>query len=578
MKKLLIILPFFFLLLQITTYAQKDKDNYSPSSVLASGEWFKIAIMTDGIYRIDYSKLVQIGLGNPGSPRIFGNNFGQLSYYNSDPGPDDLMEIPVFINAGTDGVFNEGDYLLFYGQGTARWDYNPSSQEYDYRPHNYSDTAFYFLTSAPGNGKRVISSPQVSQEPGYTSEESDALYVYEQNPDNLIKSGREWFQPISAERGISFNPGFTDIVTSEEIKCRIRIAARASVATIFRLYEGESLKKSVQVQGVNLFDYTGTYARINDSTGTISPDSHSPVYDIRFYNNDEAGAKGWIDYIKLQGRRSNLFTGTATRFSDSRTVAPGAVTGFTIHTLVNDAVIWDISNPFNVKQVQYTKSGDDLYFKAATDSLKTYMAFTISGTLVPLIKTTRTPNQDLHSSEPADMIIITHPLFKKYAEKLADIHFNNSGLISQVVTPGQIYNEFSGGIPDIVAIRNYLRMKYVKQSGSNHPLKYCLLFGDGSYENRTLPPNNPNFIPTYQSQNSNVFVSSFTSDDFYGLLDDGEGESEGLVDLGIGRLPVADTTQAGIILAKIRRYMDPANMGDWRNVICICPMPKGLLQ
>ena len=57
-----------------------------------------------------------------------------------------------------------------------------------------------------------------------------------------------------------------------------------------------------------------------------------------------------------------------------------------------------------------------------------------------------------------------------------------------------------------------------------HPLKYLLLFGDGSYENKTPPPNNPNFIPTYQSQNSNVVVSSFTSDDFYGLLEDGEGE------------------------------------------------------
>ena len=156
-----------------------------------------------------------------------------------------------------------------------------------------------------------------------------------------------------------------------------------------------------------------------------------------------------------------------------------------------------------------------------------------------------------------------------YAEKLADIHLKNSGLISLIVTPEQIYNEFSGGIPDIAAIRNFLRMKYLKQKDSTHPLKYLLLFGDGSYENKTLPPNNPNFIPTYQSQNSNVIVSSFTSDDFYGLLEDGEGEADGTLDIGIGRLPVSDTTQAGIVLSKIKRYLDPANMGDWKNVICL---------
>jgi hypothetical protein len=179
------------------------------------------------------------------------------------------------------------------------------------------------------------------------------------------------------------------------------------------------------------------------------------------------------------------------------------------------------------------------------------------------------PNQDLHSSPVAEMIIVTHPIFLSYAEKLAGIHSSGSGLISLVVTPEQIYNEFSGGIPDICAIRNFVRMKYIRQKGTQHPLKYLLLFGDGSYENKTKPPGNPDFIPTYQSPNSNVVTSSFTSDDFYGLLDDGEGESEGTEDIGIGRLPVSDTAQAGVMISKIRKYLDPQYMGDWKNVVCL---------
>ena len=257
------------------------------------------------------------------------------------------------------------------------------------------------------------------------------------------------------------------------------------------------------------------------------------------------------------------------QYSDSRSVAPGRKTGFTIRSQVNDPIVWDISDPLSAEKIQYQKSGDKISFTAATDSLKTFIAFSPENALIPSIKPTSIPNQDLHSSESADMIIVTHPLFKSYADKLANIHLNSDGLISQVVTPEQIYNEFSGGTPDIAAIRNFVRMKYQKQQGSNHPLKYLLLFGDGSYENKTMPPDNPNFIPTYQSKNSNVVVSSFTSDDFYGLLEDGEGESDGTEDIGIGRLPVSDTTQAGIILSKISRYLDPANMGEWRNVICI---------
>jgi hypothetical protein len=554
------------LLLSANISAQNSKDSYSPSSKLSKGLWFKIAVTSDGIYRIDYSKLKQLGLENPSNPMIFGNNSGQLSYYNDAPKPDDLKEMSIQIFTGSDGIFNEGDYLLFFAKGTGRWIYNENTKQYDYIHHNYSDTAFYFLTSGPAPGKEIVAAAEPDQPATYNSSESDDLFIHEQDVVNLIQSGREWFQEISA---IHIDPGFTELITSENIKYNIRVAARASVPTIFRLSDGNSSEKNIQVDGVNLFDYTGTYAQITDSAGLIQPSSASPTYDITFLNNGETGAHGWLDWITLQGRRSNSFSGSEMQYSDSKSVAPGSITGFTIRSLNNDALIWDITDPMNVKQIQYTRNGENLEFKFASDTLKTFIAFTTGNAVVPLIKPAAVPNQDLHSSGSADMIIVTHPLFRAYSEKLADIHMKNDGLISQIVTPEQIYNEFSGGIPDIAAIRNFLRMKYMKQKGSSHPLKYLLLFGDGSYENKTPPPNNPNFIPTYQSENSNVVVSSFTSDDFYGLLDDGAGEADGTEDIGIGRLPVSDTTQAGIVLSKIRRYLDPGNMGNWKNVICL---------
>ncbi len=569
MRRLPLILKFFLLILPYSLYSQVAKDSYSSGSVLATGKWFRIAVTKDGIYRIDYSKLKQIGLDNPSNPKIFGNNKGQLSYYNNDPKPDDLKELSVFLSTGSDGIFNEGDYLLFFGQGTDRWIYNKDTKEYDFLHHNYSDTAFYFLTSGTSPGKRVTIEAEPSQTANYSSTESDALFYHEVDDENLIKSGRDWFQPVSYVSGIDINPGFTDLNVSEKIKCDIRVAARASVTTQFRLYEGDILRKSVQVQSVNMFDNTGTQAQITDSVGLIQTGSGSPQYSIMFYNNGEAGAKGWLDYIRLQARRSNTYNGTEMQFSDSRAVAAGRITTFSINSQVSDVTIWDISDPMGARQIQYLKNGTNISFKASSDSLKTFIAFEQGNALAPAIKDEPIPNQDLHGSGPADMIIITHTLFKAYADKLANIHLKSNGLTSLVVPLDQVYNEFSGGIPDIAAIRNFVRMKYLKQKGTDHPLKYLLLFGDGSYENKTLPPDNPNFIPTYQSQNSNVVVSSFTSDDFYGLLEDGEGESDGTEDIGIGRLPVSDTLQAGIQLAKIKRYLDPDNMGDWKNIICL---------
>ncbi|MDQ1332874.1 MAG: hypothetical protein QG576_909, partial [Bacteroidota bacterium] len=377
-----------------------------------------------------------------------------------------------------------------------------------------------------------------------------------------------------AIQGVAINPHFTDLLTNEKVKFKIRVAARSPVASVFRFYEGTTLRQNLQVKSVSISNYTGTYAEITDSSGSAFPVSSSPTYEIKFFNNGELSADGWVDFVKLQGRKRNIFANTATFFSDARSAGPGRITEFAINSTAGSPLIWDITDPSAPKRIQYTRVGQEIKFKAITDDLRSYVIFNEAAANQPVIRPLLLPNQNLHGSEPAGMVIVAHPLFIKYAEKLAEMHLKNSDLISMVVTPEEIYNEFSGGIPDIAAIRNFLRMKFLKQSGSPNPLKYLLLFGDGSYENRT-PPNrtppvgNPNFVPTYQSQNSTVVVSSFTSDDFYGLLEDGEGEAEGTEDIGIGRLPVSDTSQAGTITRKIASYLDVSNTGNWKNMVCL---------
>jgi hypothetical protein len=566
MRTIIKILLICFLASSASLNGQLSKDNYSSNSVLSSGKWFKIAVTTDGVYRIDYQKLKQLGLENASNPRIYGNNFGQMSYYNDDPKPDDLKELPIMLNTGNDGIFNEGDYLLFYASGTGRWKYDTSAGQYAYSHHNYSDTAYYFLTSGSTSGKLIKSAKEPSAQSNYSSLESDALFYHEQDELNMIKSGREWFQPVTA---LHIDPGFSELITSEPLKFNIRVGARASVPVLFRLYEGTTVKKSIQTDGVILSDDTGTYFQISDSTGSFIPDSSSPDFDLKFFNNGEQGALGLLDFVQLQGRRANTYNGSFRQFSDSKSVSTGRITQFTISGNGSDPLIWDISDPENITQITYSRDGVNLNFKCSTDSLRTFAVFSPSSSVAPSIKSVPTPAQNLHASSWSDMVIITHPMFRAYAEKIAAIHLKSQGLVTQIVTPVEIYNEFSGGITDIVALRNFLRMKYLRQKGSSHPLKYLLLLGDGSFENKTPPPDNPDFIPTYQSQNSNIVVQSFTSDDFYGLLDDGEGEAEGTEDIGIGRIPVSDTVQAGIAVSKIRKYLDPVNMGDWKNIICL---------
>ncbi len=568
MNRLLIILN-ILLLLSESLSGQNAKSGYASSSVLSSGKWFKIAVIADGIYRIDFSDLKKLGLENPSNPRLFGNNAGQLSYYNDNTAPDDLKEIAIYTETGSDGVFNEGDYLLFYGQCTHRWIFDRISGDFEFLRHNYSDTAFYFITSGQVQGKRIKTAEEPVAAVNFHSNASDALFNYENETENLLHSGREWYQPVLATSETEIDPGFKDVITTEPVSYSVRVLARSSAQTSFSLSEKGSLLESLQVNEVDLSSTTGTYASVSSVSGTALPQSQSPVYNLKFDNNGESSALAWLDYVRIHARKLNTFDGNTTFYTDSRSVSKGNVTEFTIKSASDNIIVWDISNPCNIDIIHYDNSGDSITFRSTTDSLKTFVAFNADKAIKPVISQEAVPAQDLHSSESADMLIITHPLFRKYASQLADIHYTGDGLRSLVVTPEQIYNEFSGGIPDIAAIRNFIRMKYLRQKGTARPLRYVLLFGDGSYENKTPPPRNMNFILTYQSQNSNVVVSSFTSDDFYSLLNDGDGEYTGTEDVGVGRIPVSDTTAAALIVSKISGYLSPLNTGDWKNVVCL---------
>lgn len=561
-----ILLFFGFILPSAVLFPQTGGNGYAAESVLRTGKWHKMKLTEEGIYRISFSRLRDLGFTDPSRVKVYGNNAGQLSYYNNGIQADDLEQIAIYTEKGADGIFNEGDHIYFYAMGTHRWGYDKDAGNYYYIRHNYSDTAVYFLTESPGNAIKTGAIPVSSAPADYTTQEYDILFIHEQETENIIKSGREWYQPLSVIRGTDIKPGFTRLVQGEPLRYKLRVVGRSPVPAMFRLLSEEETMVSLMTPEVNIFNTTGTYARYAESEGLL-PYSASPGYEIKFYNNGEPGASGWLDYITLHGRSELIAGDKALIFSDSRSTGPGLIKKYRIKSSSASLNVWDITNPHRPSVVETSYDGGFISFTVTADSLKRFVVFTPQQALSPAIGNPALDNQNLHAMGPCDMLIISHPLFLGQAERLASLHFSTDGLISRIVTPGQVYNEFSGGVPDVCAIRNFVRMMWQKHSSSDHHLKYLLLFGDGSYDNKSLPPSNPNFIPTWQSQNSNIIVSSFTSDDFYGLLDPEEGESSGYLDIGIGRLPAYDTLTARILVDKIYRYINGTDPGNWRNII-----------
>ena len=74
--------------------------------------------------------------------------------------------------------------------------------------------------------------------------------------------------------------------------------------------------------------------------------------------------RGWLDMIILQGRKLNTFSGSFIQYRDSRSVLPGRIYYLSpLETLNNDAIVWDVTDPFNVKIIPYTRTGDNISFQ-----------------------------------------------------------------------------------------------------------------------------------------------------------------------------------------------------------------------
>ena len=170
--------------------------SYTHSSVLKNGSWYKISVTQDGIYKLDYGFLKSIGIDvdniDPRNLKIFGNGGGMLPYANSISRYDDLQENAIYVEGESDGHFNQGDYILFYGQAPTRWTYNSSDKKFHHQVHFYSDSTYYFINADMGTGKRIQQQNSTGTPTNFVNTFDDYSY-HEADLVNLLKSGREWY-------------------------------------------------------------------------------------------------------------------------------------------------------------------------------------------------------------------------------------------------------------------------------------------------------------------------------------------------------------------------------------------------
>ncbi len=538
----------------------KSTTRYVNSSILRTGTWKKIRISESGIYKISFNELRNLGISNPQNVRVFGNASGWLPMIAGNERPDDLIENDILI---------ENESLIFYGQGPDRWDFNSEKNLFEPQNHYYSDYAYYFLTSDLNTGyNNTIKTENQSTAPEtHTFNYFTDYAVHENDIYNIAETGRIWYGEsfdINNSQNLVFSfPNLINDATADIIV----FAASTSASSYFNL-NVNSVSTVINFSSFSDHDKAGrSHKELTFTTGT---DDNINVF-LEFVKSSPS-ACAWLDYMYINVDRELRFTSGQMPFRNHESYGAGNVTKYNISNAPASVLIWDITDKTKPKRILTTLSGTTQSFKSESSDLKEFIAFDKTEFKLPDLSFTETvENQNLHGlSGNFDMIIITHSNFLAQANAIKSIHEINDQMNVAVVTQQQVFNEFSCGAPDFSALRDFAKMIYEKST--EHRLKYLLLLGDGSYDNRGGSGINGNFILTYQQHFSEGLGSSFVTDDFFACLDDGEGDAGtgllGLLDIGIGRIPVSNSFDAENYVSKIRHYISSETFADWRNRLC----------
>jgi hypothetical protein len=565
-------------LLGMVLFAQGQR-RYAAASVLSSGQWAKVSVDHQGVYKVPASLLKNAGLtsGMPSANiRIFGTGGGVLPESNQPITTDDLPELAIEMNDGGDGVFDGNDFFLFYAPGPDQWMFNPVTRQFEFRKNPYSDQSYYFINFGNTPGKRITEMP-VAVNPSTVVVEFDEHYRHELDSINFLRSGKEWYgESFGTQNGRlssrDFNLNFSGAVVGGDFTFHSEVVGRSfeQPNRMQVLLNGQLLfEHSTPPLVGSLLEPTANMSR-KSVNGKLAGNGLAVGYRL---NGGSASAEVWLNWFELHFRRTLDLQGlTQLAFRDLKSVAASRTASFSIRNGTGFAV-WLVSDPLLPGKLKTSLSGSDLRFANETSQLQEYIAFNPAQLEAPVLLGP-VANQNLHGVGQPNMVIVADKSMASEAKRLADFHAQKDGLTSVVATPEQIYNEFSSGSPDPTAIRNFLKMLF-DRAGNNASVKpkYLLLFGGASYVYKEKASNRKNLVPSYQSESSLDPLTSYVTDDYFGYLDDNEDINQNLpaplLDLGIGRIPARTVLQARQAVDKIIQYHGKASLGSWRNDITL---------
>ena len=529
-----------------------NKSRYAANSKLASGKWVKVSIKEDGLYQLSRNTLKKWGFSNPDNVHLYGYGGHLLpELIREGTHHDDMVEVPLYYN-------NQTDSWIFWGNGLLYWsDDNRIS-------NTFARYAYYFLTEedAPSTMETLTCDPNLPRQ-AYSTTRAHTLY--EKDEFAWYNVGRHLYDNENYANSNSHN--YSLAATDPD--------GNGKVTLVFTGSEISSNQVSVTINGTAAGTFSvqppGDYTYAVAVTRNYDMTAQGTPANVNVNIRGEAGKKARLDYLAYSYDRK--LSTAANGFIDFSYPGSGAakfnITGSNVKVIrtgsvgVKDALV-PVTQDGNTFSINVDNGGEH------------FVAFNTAASFPEPTLVGGVANQNLHSLDSLDMVIIipTSGKLLSEAQRLADAHLQYDGLRIGIVRADQIFNEFSSGTPDPTAFRLFMKMLYDKAASYDVAPRYLLLFGDCAWDNRMLSgawrTSSPDdYLLCYESENSFSDTKSYVMEDYFGLLDDGEGVNvlREKCDIGIGRFPVVQISDAQTMVDKSIAFMSNQNASSWKNLV-----------
>jgi len=574
MKQLLFLITFACITFAVT--AQEH-------SVLSQGSWVKVSTEKAGVYQLTYQDLQEMGvdMANLSSDKInlYGMPAGALNDFYSPDFTVDLQKMAILVNDNGDGTFNQGDFLLFFGEGPVTWHYNENLNLFRHKLNPFCNQVYYFLRTDDESGaKRIQLSDFNNLTPTDTITRLTYNELHEKELYNPLNQGRSWMGELfkdTTERTFSINlPGYKIYDGS----LYLNFATHATEASTFDVYVNNQLVKSIPTNKIPGMGYRAYFIQHD----TIPLTNIDNSFDLKFvFNKPNDSAFAYLDYYEL-----NLNTGLnvadpvkTTNIKSSQAYKEG-VFYYQLSNLQDFNFVWDVTDPLNITAIKTVKDGDKQSFIDNRSNRNYYlfnyappgfakpvknnskqMAYNLESNNLPQPQLLgKVTNQDVIGTEAPNMMIITNSKLTDAAKQLATLHQENDNISVEVYNIRNIYNEFSAGRIDPAAIRNFVAFK-ANQSGENNKLKYLLMFGSASFDYRGILFPVEEQVITYVSEESSNLVNTYHTDSYFANI----GEPSNKYIAAVGRIPADNADEAESAVDKIEHYYTASFHDTWKN-------------